>query len=93
MRNKIFIFSAFLCVFTGFLANTNSLTLFFDTESIWGSGFGKALTDLGNQARTAIAPGLAAGFVILIMNGRLATDSPVSRAISPRWGVTIIFSV
>ena len=71
MRNKIFIFSAFLCVFTGFLANTNSLTLFFDTESIWGSGFGKALTDLGNQARTAIAPGLAAGFVILIMNGRL----------------------
>ena len=58
MRNKIFIFSAFLCVFTGFLANTNSLTLFFDTESIWGSGFGKALTDLGNRPELRLLPDL-----------------------------------
>ena len=71
MKKRIFEYSVFLCIMAGFLANTNSLTLFFDAESIWGSGFGKALTDLGNQTRTAIAPGLAAGFVILIMNGQL----------------------
>lgn len=74
MKNKIFVRCIYICAFAGFLVNLRSMTSFIDSETagtILYSGFGSALTEMGNRMQSSLIPGLAAGFAGLMMSRRL----------------------
>ncbi len=74
MKYKLFLRCVYICILAGFLVNLRSITSFLDAdmmEMILSKGFGTSLMSMGNTIQKFLIPGLAAGFVGLMMNRQL----------------------